>query len=433
MPRPPSSSSSRGRSTGSPSSRSSNSRSSSSGEGRRSGDSPRTGDGRPGKSSGNYGRDRSGGPRRDSDDRRPRRDSDDRGPRRDFDDRRPRRDADDRSPRRDSDDRRPRRDSDDRGPRRSADDRRPRRDADDRGPRRDADDRRSRQGERRGPRPEPRTEAERRRAAVRARGGGNARQEDGRIRESAPPERTPEQWIDEGPIKRPSSNHDVRRAAQKAVKRASHSQDPSLDPATRLDVEKSVPARRQTVLSDRLQSAQNSLERERFSEAKRVARSLVKEMGGVAAVHEVIGLASYRLGQWRDATAALELARSIRPRVEDLPVLADCYRAQRRWQEVDEIWTELKQFSPSQEILSEGRIIYAGSLADRGDLYGAIAVMMRSTSTPRRVRDHHLRQWYVLADLYDRAGNVQKAREFFKRVAAVDSEFSDVKSRLAQL
>jgi tetratricopeptide (TPR) repeat protein len=159
----------------------------------------------------------------------------------------------------------------------------------------------------------------------------------------------------------------------------------------------------------------------------------VKEMGGVAAVHEVIGLASYRLGQWRDATAALELARSIRPRVEDLPVLADCYRAQRRWQEVDEIWTELKQFSPSQEILSEGRIIYAGSLADRGDLYGAIAIMMRSTSAPRRVRDHHLRQWYVLADLYDRAGNVQKAREFFKRVAAVDAEFSDVKSRLAQL
>ena len=469
MPRPPSSSSSRGRSTGSPSSRASNSRSSSSGEGRRSGDSPRAGDGRPGKSSGNYGRDRSGGPRRDSDDRRPRRDaddrgprrdsddrrprrsaddrrprrdSDDRGPRRDFDDRRPRRDADDRGPRRDSDDRRPRRDADDRGPRRSADDRGPRRDsddrrprwdADDRGPRRDADDRRSRQGERRGPRPEPRTEAERRRAAVRARGGGNARQEDGRIREAAPPERTPEQWIDEGPIKRPASNHDVRRAAQKAVKRASHSQNVSLDPATRLDVEKSVPARRQTVLSDRLQSAQNSLERERFSEAKRVARSLVKEMGGVAAVHEVIGLASYRLGQWRDATAALELARSIRPRVEDLPVLADCYRAQRRWQEVDEIWTELKQFSPSQEILSEGRIIYAGSLADRGDLYGAIAVMMRSTSTPRRVRDHHLRQWYVLADLYDRAGNVQKAREFFKRVAAVDSDFSDVKSRLAQL
>jgi tetratricopeptide (TPR) repeat protein len=97
------------------------------------------------------------------------------------------------------------------------------------------------------------------------------------------------------------------------------------------------------------------------------------------------------------------------------------------------VWAELKQHSPSQEILSEGRIVYAGSLADRGDLYGAIAIMMRATSAPRRVRDHHLRQWYVLADLYDRAGNVQKAREFFKRVASIDPEFSDVKSRLSQL
>ena len=184
---------------------------------------------------------------------------------------------------------------------------------------------------------------------------------------------------------------------------------------------------------EKLRSAQVSLERERFAEAKRIARSLVKELGGVAAVHEVIGLASYRLGQWRDATAALETARTLRFRIDDLPVLADCYRAQRRWSDVDEVWTELKQHSPAQETLSEGRIVYAGSLADRGDLFGAIAVMMRAGQAPRRVRDHHLRQWYVLADLYDRAGNVQKAREFFAKVVASDPDFADARTRLAQL
>lgn len=153
----------------------------------------------------------------------------------------------------------------------------------------------------------------------------------------------------------------------------------------------------------------------------------------MAAVHEIIGLASYRLGQWKDATTALETARTLRFRVEDLPVLADCYRAQRRWQEVDDIWTELKQHSPAQEVLSEGRIVYAGSLADRGDVFGAIAVMMRAGTAPRRIREHHLRQWYVLADLYDRAGNVPKARELFRRVAAADPTFADVSARLAQL
>lgn len=229
------------------------------------------------------------------------------------------------------------------------------------------------------------------------------------------------------------SKEAMRTEARRAIKRSGQRDSRELDPTVRDDLEKMVPARRQAVLAERLRSAQTSLERERFIEAKRVARSLLKEMGSVAAVHEIIGLASYRLGQWKDATTALETARTLRFRVEDLPVLADCYRAQRRWQEVDDIWTELKQHSPAQEVLSEGRIVYAGSLADRGDVFGAIAVMMRVSAAPRRIREHHLRQWYVLADLYDRAGNVPKARELFRRVAAADPNFADVSARLAQL
>lgn len=320
-----------------------------------------------------------------------------------------------------------RRGSDERRSSRGGSDRRASRDGASRADHR-ADGRSDHRGARRSPRPEPRTEAEKRREAVRARGGGRARSGEA----TAPPERLPETWIDEGPVRRPRAPQDVgvRSAAKKAVRRSSSG---DLDPTIRQDLEKSVPARRQSVLAERLRSAQISLERERFAEAKRVARSLLKEMGSVAAVHEVIGLASYRMGQWKDATAALEMARTLRFRIEDLPVLADCYRAQKRWQDLDDVWTEMKQHSPAQEILSEGRIVYAGSLADRGDLFGAIAVMMRSASAPRRIRDHHLRQWYVLADLYDRAGNVQKAREFFRRVSAVDPSFADVESRLAQL
>jgi hypothetical protein len=52
---------------------------------------------------------------------------------------------------------------------------------------------------------------------------------------------------------------------------------------------------------------------------------------------------------------------------------------------------------------------------------------------PRRVHEYHLKQWYVLGDLYDKAGNVQKAREFFQRVALHDKEFADVSERLASL
>jgi tetratricopeptide (TPR) repeat protein len=144
-------------------------------------------------------------------------------------------------------------------------------------------------------------------------------------------------------------------------------------------------------------------------------------------------LSSYRLGKWREAAAALEIARSLRGRVEDLPVLADCYRALRRWAKVDEIWQEIREVSPAHDIMAEGRIVAAGSLAERGDLRGAISMMEKTAAIPRRVRPFHLKQWYVLADLYDRAGNVPKAREMFRRVAVHDRDYADVADRLASL
>jgi uncharacterized protein HemY len=191
--------------------------------------------------------------------------------------------------------------------------------------------------------------------------------------------------------------------------------------------------RRAARLKDRLLQAQVALEGERFTDSLRMARSLAKEMPQVAAVHEVIGLSSYRLGKWRDAIASLEIARNLRPRVEDLPVLADCYRALRRWTEVDEVWAEIKESSPSHEVMSEGRIVYAGSLAERGDMRGAIALMAKTASIPRRIKPHHLKQWYVLADLYDRAGDVRRARDMFRRIAAVDARYADVTQRIASL
>ena len=416
--------------------------------------------------------DRPSADRRPSGDRGPRREygdrpTGDRGPRREYGDRPVRRD-DSRSDSRGGDrDRAPRRDfgdrpsgDRDRAPRREFGDRdrAPRRDdsgSDSRGGDRDRAPRRygagagrpsgprrddSRDGGRRsGPRREdfaprgPKNEAERRREAVRSRGGGEVRKD----REQTPVSREAETWVDEGRVE-----DDVRDAAEGAVRRAlaprrtvsaRPKDEDELDPQTKADVAKVLEPVRANRLSGRLKAAQIALERERYSEAKRIAKSLTKELSGVAAVHEVIGLASYRMGQWRDATAALELARSIRLHIEDMPVLADCYRAQRRWNDVDAVWAELKELSPSPEVMAEGRMVAAGSLSDRGELKDAIELMLKVAAIPRRVHEYHLKQWYVLGDLYDKAGNVQKAREFFQRVALHDKEFADVSERLASL
>jgi tetratricopeptide (TPR) repeat protein len=206
-----------------------------------------------------------------------------------------------------------------------------------------------------------------------------------------------------------------------------------MDPAVVEVVARAVDPRRAEKLALKLNSACSALERERYSEAKRIARSLIKELASVSTVHEVIGLASYRLGQWRDATNALEMAQQLNERVENMPVLADCYRAQKRWSDVDMVWKDLKEQSPAPDVMAEGRIVVAGSLADRGDIRAAIDLMRKSATVPRRVREYHVRQWYVLADLYDRAGDIQRAREFFSRVAAIDPKFADVRERLSSL
>ncbi|MFM8528088.1 MAG: tetratricopeptide repeat protein [Actinomycetota bacterium] len=260
---------------------------------------------------------------------------------------------------------------------------------------------------------------------MRARGAGEVR----KGIEPTPVEREPERWIDEGPIR------DAAVAATERAKpaRPRRNENMSLDPEVKEKVEASLEPRRAAKLSDRLLQAQIALEAERFTDARRMANSLLKEMSHVSAVHEVIGLSNYRLGRWREAAAALEIARSQRGRVEDLPVLADCYRALKRWTAVDEIWEEIKGVSPSHEVMAEGRIVVAGALADRGELKEAIDLMVRSAAIPKKVRDHHLRQWYVLGDLYDRAGNLHKAREMFRRVALHDADFADVEDRIASL
>ena len=50
----------------------------------------------------------------------------------------------------------------------------------------------------------------------------------------------------------------------------------------------------------------------------------------------------------------------------------------------------------------------------------------------KRVQEFHLRLWYALADLYERAGEIP-GRANFLRVPTADASFADVAERLAAL
>lgn len=248
--------------------------------------------------------------------------------------------------------------------------------------------------------------------------------------EVAPPAWEREQWIDEGSLR-----DEATKAAQRATSDAPRGRPvrSELAPEVADEVSKAAAPGRQARYQERLASAAEALDRGRFADARRMVQPVVRDLPELAFGHEIAGLASYRLGQWRKAAAELETARLLDGTVNHHAVLADCYRALRRYHEVEILWRELREASPAPALLAEGRIVAAGALADQGDLPGALSTMSKALEVPKKPRDYHLRQWYVLADLLDRSGDVIKARRYFGLVAAADADFADVNERLRTL
>jgi len=190
---------------------------------------------------------------------------------------------------------------------------------------------------------------------------------------------------------------------------------------------------RGTRANERLRDAAHAFERERFEESRSLLRPIAEAAPAASSVRELLGLTYYRLGKWNDAVRELEAFREQTRSAEQHPVLADCYRALKRHCEVEALWDELRESSLSADLVTEGRIVMAGSLADQRKLREAISLLERSQRMVKRPDIHHLRQAYVLADLYERAGDVARARELFRWVLLHEPEFADADDRVASL
>ena len=179
-------------------------------------------------------------------------------------------------------------------------------------------------------------------------------------------------------------------------------------------------------------SAAYTEDRER--DAIRILRPVRQALPRAPSVRELLGLSLYRAGQYKAATEELEVYAELTGEVNQHPVLMDCARALRRPERVQELWVELAEVSPSSELVTEGRIVLAGSLADNDRLAEAVAMLgRRASGTVKKVQAHHLRLWYALADLEERSGNLPRARALFDRIRRHDAGFADVAERLAAL
>lgn len=265
----------------------------------------------------------------------------------------------------------------------------------------------------RGPKPPPDLEAERRREREKIEA------------------RTTEEWIDEGSVRQVAVSA-ADRARQEGGGRPSTAKT-ELDPTVTAQLTEALGGQRGQRLAERLAQASEALDRERFDEARRIGSAIAKEVPSLAAAHEIVGLANYRLGRYKQAARSLQQAVDLHDNPALLPVLADCYRANQRWSSVDRTWDEIKRSSPSHDVMAEGRIVVAGALADRGDLAAAIKLMEPATRPVKRVKDHHLRQWYVLADFYDRLNDPISARRWFQTIAEHEPDYVDVTTRLRHI
>ncbi|HZM40899.1 MAG TPA: tetratricopeptide repeat protein [Acidimicrobiales bacterium] len=249
----------------------------------------------------------------------------------------------------------------------------------------------------------------------------------------------PEEWIDEG---------ELRDEAAGAVGRSRAPREPAPAPdrgrsragrsraeraAAEEELRGAVAPNRMARFEQRLDEASDAFRRERYEDARRILRPLADQAPGASSVRELYGLTLYRLGRWAQARRELEAFRTQTGSTEQHPVLADANRALGRYDDVEELWEELRAASPSAELVAEGRIVTAGALADQGKLEEAIDLLAAASKPTKRPQLHHLRIAYALADLYERAGELPRARELFGLVAANDPDFVDIQARLRAL
>jgi tetratricopeptide (TPR) repeat protein len=146
-------------------------------------------------------------------------------------------------------------------------------------------------------------------------------------------------------------------------------------------------------------------------------------------VRELLGLAYYHLGRYRDAARELAAYRRLSGAHDQDAAFADSERALGRPEKAIDVLSELPRDEVSEEMLVEALIVTAGALRDLGRAPEAVAVLSDGPVRPREVLPHHLRLWYALADALEDAGNRRDARSWWDAIYAEDPEFFDVSRR----
>ncbi len=159
-----------------------------------------------------------------------------------------------------------------------------------------------------------------------------------------------------------------------------------------------------------------------------------KELAPRAAVaREVLGIAAYRAGEFRESLAALGAYRRMSGRVDQNHLLADAYRATGQPEKAVPLIREELASDVPPALRAEATAVGAAALADLGRFDEALGLLAAYPSREEAAADHDLRVWYVHADVLERAGRRADSVRLFELVRRHDPGAFDVDDRLAAL
>ena len=155
--------------------------------------------------------------------------------------------------------------------------------------------------------------------------------------------------------------------------------------------------------------------------------------GRSAAIREILALAHYAGGEWRDALREMQAYRRMSGRLDQNHVIADCYRALGKPDRaVPEAEAALAGDVPD-EVKAEAAVVGAAALGDLGRHDEALVFLRRFPARGGVGRPYDLRVWYVGGDLLERLGRREEAAAEFRKVLRFDPEAYDAAERLTAL
>jgi tetratricopeptide (TPR) repeat protein len=184
-----------------------------------------------------------------------------------------------------------------------------------------------------------------------------------------------------------------------------------------------------------LEEAVADLDAGRAVEAQRGASEAKALAPRSGAVREVLGLALYRRGRFREALRELQAYRRLTDRVDQNHLIADAHRAVGAPDKAVKAAREALDAEARlpEAVRSEAAVVGGAALADLGRYDEALALLRRFDRGPEVARPHDLRVWYVIADVLERSGRRKEAARVFRRILGHQPDAFDVPQRLARL